>query len=114
MPVAQAFKNGGEARPDREAHGCGVGLVRSRRKQDDRDRDKFDGLRAVRPFCDDPEKFGGADHNEGTPGIDESGKPIGHTKPDPAAPRNRPSRVVDEQSQPVQRARTARQDFGRF
>ena len=107
-------KCGGEARPCHKPYGCRVSLVGSRREQNDADRGKSDGPRAVRPCGDDPEKRGGADHDEGAPGIDESRKPIGHAKPEAAAPRNRSSRIGDEQSEPVQRVRNARQHFGRL
>ena len=77
-----AASNGGGAYADHEAHRRGVGLVGARREQDDADRGKGDGQRAVRPCGHDPEELDGTDRDEGARRIDESGKPIGHTEPD--------------------------------
>src|SRR5215831_11351140 len=82
-----------------------VSLIGSWRVQDNPDCSPGDRQGAARPYRDDPEKFGGADDDEGAAGIDERGEPIGHAKPDATASRHRSSRIGDEQSQPVQRAR---------
>ncbi len=107
-------KSSGEARPCHKPYGRGVSLVGSRREEDDADRGEGYGRCAAWPCGCDPEKRGGADHDKGAPGVDESRKPIGHAKPEAAAPRNRSSRIGDEQSEPVQRVRNTHQHLGRL
>ena len=106
--------SGGEDGAHRETHRCSVGLVGSRREQDDADRGKGDGPRAVRPFGNDPEELGGTDHDERAPRVDERREPIGHAKADDAAARNRSSGIGNKQRQPVERVRDAGQHFRRL
>ena len=76
---------------------------------------KGDGPRAVRPFGNDPEELGGADHDECAPRIDQRGKPVGYAEAAEAAvARNRPARIGDEQRQPVERVRDGGQYFRRL
>ena len=53
--AANRGKGRSEAGPDHKPDGGSVGLVGSRREQDDADRGKRDGACAIRPRCDDPE-----------------------------------------------------------
>ena len=48
------------------------------------------------------------------PALTREREPIGHAKPDATASRHRSSRIGDEQSQPVQRARNGGQHLGRL
>ena len=107
-------KNDVEKGSQKEGYPGGISLIGSRREQDDDDRSKANRRGAARPFGGDPEQRNGADCGESAPGIDESGQPVGHTKTQAAAARERTRRIGDEQRQAIERIHRAGQHIRRL
>jgi len=88
--------------------------IGSRREQEHTNLGEGNRQCAVRPLGDDPEELDGTNGDESAPGTDQSRKPVRHAGQNAVTARYRPSRIANEQRQPIERVATAGEHFGRL